>query len=592
MVGEPDDRYEREADAVADRVMRMAGGAGPISHSLSGLQRKCAACESEDDDQLLQAKAEPSSVSTQADAVTAPASVMEALSSPGQPLDFNTRAYFEPRFGHDFSRVRVHAGATAARSARDVNARAYTVGHDVVFGAGQFAPETNEGRRLFAHELTHVVQQSGADVVQACQGEGERGPFPVRVRALQQPDRSMRRLQRDLLFANGYDRPYTGHNADQQETRDAERGRWHPASIDMEQAAAGSGGGSGVSTLGALLAHVEARGKGAIKELDLIAHSNSSHFALAGTIDRVENDVIFDRTNALINVDTLKTQGGRIAKLRDRFAENARIVLYGCDAGSGKDLLDAISNAFQVCVHGFSDEVQYCITWNPGTRRISDSDRGRVWIANPNDPLPEPRPSCEHFFRSVKSLVTDRESCVGVPSKRVIDFDRLIKEFDKATIEQQGTDEEGVYRVLQTLERDPKAIKELRRRYRYKHKSEGLTLDAVIEDEFSGTELEYARQLVNRGGPETPQTIRPAPVKPAHWDAAARRLYVAFFDEVGTDEEAVYALLLPLQNDKQKLRQLEVAYAKLDKEMSLRQRIEDEMSGSELDYALQLLKKK
>ncbi len=85
------------------------------------------------------------------------------LSSPGQPLDSATRAFFEPRFGHDFSRVRVHAGGMAEQSARDVNAHAYTMGHNIVFGAGRFSPETLEGRRLIAHELTHVVQQSGAN---------------------------------------------------------------------------------------------------------------------------------------------------------------------------------------------------------------------------------------------------------------------------------------------------------------------------------------------------------------------------------------------------------------------------------------------
>ena len=69
----------------------------------------------------------------------------------------------EQRFGYDFSRVRVHSGSEAEQSAREVNARAYTVGHNLVFGPGQFAPETLDGRRLIAHELTHVVQQGRAD---------------------------------------------------------------------------------------------------------------------------------------------------------------------------------------------------------------------------------------------------------------------------------------------------------------------------------------------------------------------------------------------------------------------------------------------
>jgi hypothetical protein len=81
------------------------------------------------------------------------------LRSSGQPLDPATRAFMEPRFGHDFSAVRVHTDARAAESARAVNALAYTVGRDVTFGPGQYAPATSAGRRLIAHELAHVVQQ-------------------------------------------------------------------------------------------------------------------------------------------------------------------------------------------------------------------------------------------------------------------------------------------------------------------------------------------------------------------------------------------------------------------------------------------------
>jgi hypothetical protein len=88
-----------------------------------------------------------------------PPIVHDVLNSSGQPLDAGTRAFMEPRFGHDFSRVRVHTDARAAESARSVNALAYTVGRNVVFGTGQYSPGTGEGRKLLAHELTHVVQQ-------------------------------------------------------------------------------------------------------------------------------------------------------------------------------------------------------------------------------------------------------------------------------------------------------------------------------------------------------------------------------------------------------------------------------------------------
>lgn len=85
-----------------------------------------------------------------------------ALAAPGQPLDAPTNEFFASRFGHDFANVRVHADAVAARSARAVNALAYTVGNNIVFGAGQFAPGSRAGRELLAHELTHVVQQGAA----------------------------------------------------------------------------------------------------------------------------------------------------------------------------------------------------------------------------------------------------------------------------------------------------------------------------------------------------------------------------------------------------------------------------------------------
>lgn len=95
----------------------------------------------------------------QAGPASAPPIVHDVLQSPGQPLDHATRAFMEPRFGADFSQVRVHNDGKAAESARSVSALAYTVGSDLVFNSGQFAPDSTTGRQLLAHELTHVVQQ-------------------------------------------------------------------------------------------------------------------------------------------------------------------------------------------------------------------------------------------------------------------------------------------------------------------------------------------------------------------------------------------------------------------------------------------------
>lgn len=100
--------------------------------------------------------------------------VHSVLQSPGQQLDPATRAHFEPLLGYDFSHVRVHSDAQAATSARAVNALAYTVGHDIVFGAGQYTPYTPDGRKLIAHELAHVVQQGNESRPAARPADGVR----------------------------------------------------------------------------------------------------------------------------------------------------------------------------------------------------------------------------------------------------------------------------------------------------------------------------------------------------------------------------------------------------------------------------------
>lgn len=97
----------------------------------------------------------------QAHTLQVPESVHDTLASEGQHLDGETQTFMEPRFGYSFGHVRIHTDERAAQSAQEVNARAYTVGNDVVFGKEEYAPETREGRGLLAHELTHIVQQAG-----------------------------------------------------------------------------------------------------------------------------------------------------------------------------------------------------------------------------------------------------------------------------------------------------------------------------------------------------------------------------------------------------------------------------------------------
>ena len=136
------DSYEQEADRLAEQVMRTPE---PQLQRACPCGGGCPKCQSEQpgrEHESLQTKRVQASDTGQ---VAAPPIVHEVLRSPGQPLDPATRAFMEPRFGYDFSRVRVHSDGAAAKSARDVNAHAYTVGRDIVFGAGRFAPDTQGG---------------------------------------------------------------------------------------------------------------------------------------------------------------------------------------------------------------------------------------------------------------------------------------------------------------------------------------------------------------------------------------------------------------------------------------------------------------
>jgi hypothetical protein len=171
-INKPGDQYEQEADHISEQVMRKPEPQLQRACPCGGGCPKCQTEQPGREHESLQTKRVQASDTGQ---IAAPPIVHEVLRSPGQPLDPATRAFMEPRFGHDFSRVRVHSGAAAEQSAQDVNAHAYTVGQNMVFGAGRFAPGTREGRRLIAHELTHVAQQNvGMTVVQRAPADDTR----------------------------------------------------------------------------------------------------------------------------------------------------------------------------------------------------------------------------------------------------------------------------------------------------------------------------------------------------------------------------------------------------------------------------------
>jgi len=180
-IGQPGDVYEHEADRVADAVMRMPAPQ-KVSINNSRIQRASTTFEEnelkrqpieeeEEEEEKLQrqpAEEEEEEKKLQAKNVSVSNPVVDSvienqiqcMKGGGRSLSQGERAFFEPRLGYDFSDVRVHEDAKASEAARGVNARAFTIGKDVVFNAGEYSPDNQKSQKLMAHELTHVIQQN------------------------------------------------------------------------------------------------------------------------------------------------------------------------------------------------------------------------------------------------------------------------------------------------------------------------------------------------------------------------------------------------------------------------------------------------
>lgn len=174
------DDYELEADAMADRVMGMPD---PLLYPNTFykadtpiLQRKCAHCEKEEKEQYVHRKENHSGIPQKESALE---DYVSSLDHAGAALSIETRSFFEPRFGYDFSNVKVHTDPTAAKSAQSINALAYTKGNNIVFNNGQYAPETEHGKKLIGHELTHVVQQRNRTALIQRQMAGPHAPVDI-----------------------------------------------------------------------------------------------------------------------------------------------------------------------------------------------------------------------------------------------------------------------------------------------------------------------------------------------------------------------------------------------------------------------------
>jgi Domain of unknown function (DUF4157) len=351
-----------------------------VSPAPPQISRACAHCEDEEKQTTVQRK------ESAAAQPTAPASVYQALNSPGQPLDPATLAFMEPRFGSDFSQVRIHTGRQPSDSARSIGASAYTVGRDIVFATGHYAPNTPKGQRLLAHELTHVLQQGSSAVA--------------------------RSVQRDLVYGSDYKSPYSD---DATESRSSEAGNWYPSTVDFTATASSSGGGTGAPTFDDLIKTIAAKGKGSITSLGIIGHATTDLISLSGTITVSPSNVTFTG-GGVIDSTAITAKMADITAVRDRFAAGANIILYGCHAGIGNSLMAALSSAFQVCVQGFSDEVWWCISWNLPSRKITS--RGRTYVDTSGMMAAGLVPKdCQSTFNAdIGQLKPDRKDCSGVPA--------------------------------------------------------------------------------------------------------------------------------------------------------------------------------
>jgi outer membrane protein OmpA-like peptidoglycan-associated protein len=183
-LGDPGDSFEREADRTADHVMRMTDAA---SAPPPNVQRKCAQCSPAAEPQEVQRKCSACEDEVQRKTRTKggdePDSRVESevamLRHGGEPLSTGAREFFEPRFGVDFSGVRIHASGSAARTARSIDALAFTTRNHIVFAEGQYQPSSNAGRYLLAHELAHTIQQGAAGDAPAIQKRGNPALAPT-----------------------------------------------------------------------------------------------------------------------------------------------------------------------------------------------------------------------------------------------------------------------------------------------------------------------------------------------------------------------------------------------------------------------------
>lgn len=346
-IGASNDPLEQEADRVADQVMAAPTPSKTSVAAPRGIQRFTGTASE--------------------GTGSAPASVNTVITGSGRPLDPTLRQNMESRFGHDFSQVRVHTGGAAEQSARDMNAHAYTVGHNIVFGEGQFSPDTPLGRRLIAHELTHVVQQSRPE-----KGGSFHNDEKIDSSAISTNSRTIRRQKRKktqaagkqiVIIANGY----PGYSSEKKEIEDSQKGLWLPSTSDFKTTATDTQKSiQGASVADEFFGALQSVG-GKIKRVIFIGHGNTSGLGLSG-----KPMSWFEK--GLDQSDLTRWQNSIDTDIKPKFVEGATLDIYACNVAAGGTFIKALAQSLGICVRGFPGPVYWCL----GNKDGAVTSRGRI----------------------------------------------------------------------------------------------------------------------------------------------------------------------------------------------------------------------
>jgi len=570
-INKPGDPYEQEADRVADAVMRMPPKPGvqrevepeeeerlqakPLASQITPLvQRKPDPVEEEDEEKQIQPK---NNIGMAPQVTPRVAHDIHSFKGTGQPLPASERTFFEPRFGRDFSNVRVHTNERAARTAQTINARAFTLGHDVVFGVGQYTPGSRSGRSLLAHELTHVVQQNDGTIVRQKRG---RIPLPAstgRAPLINYHDSTTQQVIRMKPSNRSLSVPQW-NQLPELARRELELKKYNESNFNQK---------NDIYRLSVLNLYVKLRG------LNLWQYvSEESHRGIGSL------NFIAKKSNELQKTlqkrdDFTDPESGSTSKLRWSSREKRSTGSLHFKQYSDWDKEKVEGHIDKAGLHGWIipiigpiiQLIKHWVDWARdgyqdvyGIRNIL---LGQGWWRQP--------------------LIVERQTAAPTPAAATGGLtEEMLKQIARTLREAMkglGTDEEAIYSAFSG--RTQEQVDAIARVYQ---KIYGANLLADLRDELTDSEMEH---LAIFSPTTAPGKVGSAQQATAFADQIAHQLNKAM-DRLGTDEHSIYSALTG--RTQAELQAIKVAYKRLT-DRELEADIRDEMSGSELTRALALL---